>query len=139
MHILLIEDNQTLADLFGAQLRRLKNHTLSVAGTKKDAMSAFEQENFDLIFVDMAMEGISDRGLEILQAVKSAKPTQRVGILSSNDAKEMVQNCRSSGAEFYMVKPFTFNGLKLVLEGDQEAIRQYRPNISEGPIISFIY
>ncbi len=41
MHILMIEDNHTLATLFGVQLRQL-GHTLVTAATKEAAISAFQ-------------------------------------------------------------------------------------------------
>ena len=99
-------------------------------------MTVFENETFDLVFIDMALEGIPHRGLEILQEMKALTPTQRIGILSSNDSGETVRACRESGAEFYMVKPFTLKGLQVVLTGDRTAIERYRPVMSEGPIIA---
>jgi hypothetical protein len=36
-----------------------------------------------------------------------------------------------------MVKPFTLDGLAIVLTGDKEAIRNYTPDIDEGRIIAF--
>lgn len=138
MHLLFIEDSHDLSTLFKAQIRRLKmGHTVNTAATKQEAMAAFEEEAFDLIFVDMALDGFPYRGLEILKEIKAQKPDQRVAILSSNDGGEIVNNCKENGAEFYMVKPFTFDGIKLVMEGNSEAIRAYRPDLSEGPIISF--
>jgi CheY-like chemotaxis protein len=136
MHLLLVEDNGTLIMLFQAQLRRLENHSLTAAATKAEALTAFQNETFDLIFIDMALEGIPNRGLEILREIKSSKPDQRVGILSSNDLRDTVKASQELGAEFYMVKPFTFRGLQVVLSGDPKAIQHYRPNVSEGPIIA---
>ncbi|NIT61983.1 MAG: response regulator [Aliifodinibius sp.] len=136
MHLLLVEDNGTLIMLFQAQLRRLENHSLTTAATKTEALTAFQNETFDLIFIDMALEGIPNRGLEILREIKSSKPDQRVGILSSNDLRDTVKASQELGAEFYMVKPFTFRGLQVVLSGDLEAVQHYRPNVSEGPIIA---
>jgi two-component system chemotaxis response regulator CheY len=136
MHILLIEDSNTLANLFKVQLRQLGNHTMTSAYDKASAMAAFAQEQFDLIFVDMGLEGIQDRGLEILAEIKQHSPQQRVGMLSSNDLRDMVRLSQKAGAEFYMVKPFTLEGLGVVLEGDQEAIRSYMPEVGEGRIIA---
>jgi DNA-binding response OmpR family regulator len=136
MHILLIEDSTTLANLFQVQLRQF-GHQLSTASTKAEAMALFAKESFDLIFVDMGLEGLQDRGLEILTEVKEQKPNQRVGILSSNDLKDMVRASQKSGAEFYMVKPFTMDGLAVVLGGDKTAIKHYQPEIGEGRIIVF--
>jgi DNA-binding response OmpR family regulator len=136
MHLLLIEDNSTLANLFRAQLRRLKDHSLTVASNKGEALNAFQSEVFDLVFIDMALEGIPYRGLEILEEIKAQSPSLRVGILSSNDSPDTVRASRDGGAEFYMVKPFTFRGLQIVLGGNHEELASYRPDISEGPIIA---
>lgn len=137
MHILLVEDNSTLATLFGVQLRQLGGHSLAVASGKDAAIAAFEKEAFDLVFIDMGLEGYQDRGLQILAAIKALAPQQRVGILSSNDLRDMVRLSQKNGADFYMVKPFTLDGLALILTGDKDAIRTYTPEIDEGRIIAF--
>ena len=98
-------------------------------------MAAFAKEPFDLIFIDMGLEGQQDRGLEILAEMKEQKPDQRVGILSSNDLRDMVRASQQHGAEFYMVKPFTMEGLSVILSGDKKAIQNYQPEIGEGRII----
>jgi DNA-binding response OmpR family regulator len=136
MHVLLVEDSSTLANLFQVQLRQF-GHELTAAETKEEALTAFAQESFDLIFVDMGLEGLQDRGLEILIEIKKQKPDQRVGILSSNDLRDMVRASQKYGAEFYMVKPFTMEGLAMVLSGDKNAIKNYQSEIGEGRIIFF--
>jgi CheY-like chemotaxis protein len=135
MRILLVEDSDTLADLFRVQLRRLGQHVLSVAASKGKALELFEPDAFDVVFIDIGLEGIPDRGLEIIRAIKAQAPRQRVGVLSSNDLQDMVRQSQRVGAEFYMVKPFTMEGLKVVLEGDRAAIKAYRPDVGEGRIL----
>ncbi|MBN1220416.1 MAG: response regulator [Anaerolineae bacterium] len=134
MHILLIEDSSTLAQLFRVQLRQL-GHDLTAAETKAEAMAAFDNETFDLVFIDMGLEGYQERGLEILSEMKALKPEQRIGILSSNDLRDTVRLSKEGGAEFYMVKPFTMEGLKTILTGDKKIIQSYQPEIGEGRIL----
>lgn len=134
MNILLIEDSGTLAKLFEVQVRQL-GHQLVSAQTKATALAAFERDTFDLVFIDMGLEGQQDRGLEILAEMKAHKPDQRIGILSSNDLRDMVRESQQKGAQFYMVKPFTMEGLSVVLGGDKKAIRGYQPEIGEGRIL----
>jgi DNA-binding response OmpR family regulator len=110
---------------------------LSTAATKAQALAVFDQEMFDLVLVDMGLEGQQNLGLEILQIVKLQKPAQRVGILSSNDLREIVRSSQEAGAEFYMVKPFTLEGLAVIIAGDKEAIRNHIPEVGEGRIIVF--
>jgi two-component system chemotaxis response regulator CheY len=137
MNILLIEDSDTLATLFRVQLRQLGAHTLAATSTKSQALTFFQEQNFDLILVDMGLDGQQDRGLEILNEIKAINPTQRMGVLSSNDMRDMVRLSQQAGAEFYMVKPFTLEGLSLVLKGDKEAIQNHIPDVGEGRIIVF--
>jgi two-component system chemotaxis response regulator CheY len=137
MNILLVEDNGILATLFGVQLRQLGNHTLTIASNKAAAMTAFDQQVFDLIFLDMGLEGYPDGGLQVLAEIKARIPHQRVGILSSNDLRDMVRLSQKAGAEFYMVKPFTLEGIAVVLKGEKEAMRNYTSGIDEGRIIAF--
>ena len=85
----------------------------------------------------MGLEGQQDRGLQIMIEMKALVPTQRLGVLSSNDLRDMVRRSQEAGAEFYMVKPFTMDGLMVVLSGDKQAIRTYQPEIGEGRIIYF--
>lgn len=136
MHILLIEDSSTLATLFRVQLQQLGDHTLTTVFDRAGAIEAFKKEKFDLVFVDMGLDGYQDGGLQVLAEIKTLVPEQRVGVLSSNDLREMVRLSQKYGAEFYMVKPFTIEGLALVLTGDKEAIRSYMPEIGEGRIIA---
>jgi CheY-like chemotaxis protein len=135
MHILLVEDNAILTRLFEVQLHSLGDHTLTIAFTKTQAMVAFKKETFDLIFVDMGLDDSQTKGIEVLTEVKALKPEQRIGILSSNDLRDMVRFSQEGGAEFYMVKPFTSEGLAVVLTGDKKAIRDYNPEIGGGRII----
>ncbi len=134
MNILLIEDSNTLAHLFQVQLRQL-GHELTMTETKAETLKAFERGKFGLVFIDMGLEGLPDRGLEILKEIIAIAPEQRTGILSSNDIKELVQLSRDNGAEFYMVKPFTMKGLTVILGGDKKAVQNYQPEIGEGRII----
>lgn len=139
MNVLLVEDNGALGNLFKAQLHRVEgDHTAIVVTTKQEVLTALTQDTFDLIFIDMALEGLPYRGLEILKEIKQQYPAQRVGILSSNDAGAIIRDCREYGAEFYMVKPFTYKGLSLILTGSLEEIQHYRSDISEGQILSFV-
>lgn len=137
MHVLLVEDNGILTTLFGVQLRQLGNHTLTTASTIPAAIAAFSQEVFDLIFIDMGLDGLPDGGLKLLTQIKAQAPHQRAGVLSSNDLREMVRLSQKAGADFYMVKPFTLEGLAVVLGGDKEAMRSYVSGIDEGRIIAF--
>ena len=134
MKILLVEDSNTLSRLFQVQLRQL-GHTVATALDKATALVTFTSDEFDMIFIDMGLEGQQDRGVQILREIKMQKPEQRVVILSSNDTRDLVHQSKEGGAEFYMVKPFTTDGVSLVLNGDKQAVHDHLPGVGEGRII----
>jgi two-component system chemotaxis response regulator CheY len=136
MQVLLVEDSEALAGLFRVHLRRLGPYELAVAYTKKSALEMYKPGAFEVVFIDMGLEGIADRGLEIIREIKIQMPGQRIGVLSSNDLQEMVRQSRQVGATFYMVKPFTPEGLEVVLKGDPAAMKAYQPELGEGRIIA---
>jgi hypothetical protein len=67
--------------------------------------------------------------------IKAHAPEQRVGILSSNDLRDMVRFSRKMGPSFYG-QALYHRRTGPVLIGDKEAIRTYMPEIGEGRIIA---
>ena len=134
MRVLLVDDSHLLSDLFQIQLQHLGAHSLEVRRTKKEALAAFQSQEFDVVFIDMRLEGQEERGLDILRDIKALKPEQSVVILSVNDQAGVIKSSKAAGASFYMIKPFTLDGLRLVLSGDEEGVSRYQPCVGEGRI-----
>ncbi|EAT10995.1 response regulator transcription factor [Bermanella marisrubri] len=107
MRILLLEDDQALAD---GLKQSLKNHNYACDqfDTIKAGMSAFEQESYDLVLLDL---GLSDGdGLNFLQHVRKKSATP-VMILTARDQIEDKIKGLDLGADDYMPKPFDVNEL----------------------------
>jgi DNA-binding response OmpR family regulator len=67
------------------------------------------ERSYDLLLLDLVLPGIS--GLEILRAVRQARPTQPVIILTAKGAEaDRVEGLRR-GADDYVVKPFSVKEL----------------------------
>ncbi len=79
------------------------------AGNGDDGLNMAVQRSYDLLLLDLVLPGKS--GLEILESVRSTRPTQPVIILTARgEESDRVQGLRM-GADDYVVKPFSVKEL----------------------------
>lgn len=86
-----------------------------IAADGLEGKRAVEGRSFDLIVSDIEMPNMN--GFEFLAFVRknpSSKATPVI-MLSSLDATEVQQRCEKLGAQAYLVKPFTFDSIKVAL------------------------
>jgi DNA-binding response OmpR family regulator len=109
MRILLIEDELKIAQ---AIKRGLEQETFAVDEVN-DGHEGYGRAlagKFDLLILDRMLPGISD-GLEICRAMRKQGLTQPILLLTARDGtKDRVEGL-DSGADDYLVKPFSFEEL----------------------------
>jgi CheY-like chemotaxis protein len=110
MRVLLIEDDNQMIAVFQALLSYL-GHDLTTAKTVLAPVKC------DLVLLNMGMNGQLDKGLEILRAIKQAQPWQRVGIVSADDARNLIAGAEAGGAEFYLIPPLSLPALDALIKG----------------------
>src|SRR4051812_43581359 len=66
-------------------------------------------ESYDLLLLDLALPGCS--GLEILRALRAARPSQPVIILTARGEEQDRVAGLTAGADDYVVKPFSVREL----------------------------
>ena len=87
------------------------------AATVDDAMAQwkiFDQVN-GIVFLDIVLPGHGG-GLDLLEQFKKDCPGSRIIIQSSRTDKESILRARDLGASYYLIKPFSIEKLKVVLE-----------------------
>jgi DNA-binding response OmpR family regulator len=101
--ILTVEDDDAIRRGIVDALRYAGYAPLEAASGDVGRKMALERE-YDLLLLDLVLPGTS--GLEILRAVRAARPTQPVIILTAKGAEaDRVEGLRR-GADDYVVKPF---------------------------------
>jgi DNA-binding response OmpR family regulator len=107
-HVLTIEDDAAIRRGIVDALRFAGYVPLEAACGDEGRKMALER-SYDLLLLDLVLPGTS--GLEILQAVRQARPTQSVIILTAKgDEADRVEGLRR-GADDYVVKPFSVKEL----------------------------
>lgn len=103
MRILLVEDNQALAEGL-AQLLTGAGHAVDRVADGASAEALAAAESFDLVILDLNLPEMD--GLSVLRAMRGRHNQAAVMILTARGAPEDRVRGLDLGADDYMVKPF---------------------------------
>ena len=108
MRLLLIEDEQRLADNIAAALRE-SGFAVDHAGDGSTGSYLAEQDIYDAVILDLMLPGKS--GQAVLRDLRQKKLRTPVLILTAQEGKESVVELLNSGADDYLAKPFDLGEL----------------------------
>ncbi len=110
LKILIAEDDRELRRLFAHVL--IKNgYTVKEVGNGQEALTATDNEYFDLIISDIMMPVMD--GYEFVRALREAGSTTPVLMITAKDAFDDMQKGFLSGTDDYMIKPINVNEMLL--------------------------
>jgi CheY-like chemotaxis protein len=117
IQIVLADDDEDDRDLFEMAIKELTmpiNLALFVDGDKL-LTHLDKNKNPDILFLDLNMPLKS--GFECLETIRSWErfKTLPVIILSTSNAKRDIDRCYDLGANFYIVKPFSYQELSSII------------------------
>lgn len=79
------------------------NHRIETAETGEEALERIEKEEFDILFLDLLMPGIS--GIEVLQALQQRGDETPVIVLSADIQETTRKTVADLGAKLFLSKP----------------------------------
>jgi len=110
MKILVVDDDAHILKLYKVELEE-EGYEVVTAGTGKEAMEKFEQENPDLVTLDILMPDID--GISLLRRMKEAKP--RLPIIMST-AYDYRDDFAVWASEAYIVKSADLGEMKSMIK-----------------------
>ncbi len=108
-----------------------RGYDLSTVNSGVDAIELVEQENFDVIFLDEMMPGMT--GLETLQQVKMIKPQIPVVMITKSEEEHIMDDAIGGKIADYLIKPINPNQILLSVK----KILQNKQLISEKTNLSY--
>jgi CheY-like chemotaxis protein len=106
LHVLLAEDSLVNQRLAVALLER-QGHSVTVVGNGKEALSATEQQNFDLVLMDVQMPEMD--GLEATAEIRSRERQTGAHVpiiaMTAHALKGDRELCLAAGMDDYVAKP----------------------------------
>ena len=108
MRILLVEDNQRLAELVGEALK-FHSFAVDIVGCADDAEAAMKSTLYDSVVLDL---GLPDRdGMTVLALMRRRGVATPVLVLTSRDSSQAIIDGLNGGADDYLRKPFVMGEL----------------------------
>jgi DNA-binding response OmpR family regulator len=105
MRILIIEDDTALANFIRKGLEA-EHYAVDTAVEGEQGRSMGLQFDYDLVVLDLNLPGLD--GVTILKSLRQRKPHMPVIILTGRSRVEDRVQCLDTGADDYLVKPFSF-------------------------------
>ncbi len=117
MKILVVDDSKAMRMIVRRSLRKCEvSGGMEVAEAENGvgALEVMEAEHPDLVLSDWNMPEMT--GIELLEAVRANGNMTRFGFVTSESTDEMKNRARDAGADFFISKPFTVDGLQMKLD-----------------------
>lgn len=108
IRVLLVEDEQTLADIIADTLSE-KDFTVTVAYNGVEGLRAFDRERPQVVVTDIMMPGMD--GLSLVAELRRRDPSVPILFLSARSAAEDVVRGFEAGGNDYLRKPFAMSEL----------------------------
>ncbi|MGD9173065.1 MAG: sigma-54 dependent transcriptional regulator [Desulfobacterales bacterium] len=124
--ILIVDDELIMRESLAGWLER-DGHAIQTAASGEEALEKIKEIHFDILLVDIKMEGIS--GLDVLRKVKESDPDVEVVMITAYGSIPSAIEAMKDGAFDYLLKPFDPNELGVLIEKIIQHQEQARENI----------
>jgi DNA-binding response OmpR family regulator len=108
VHILVVEDEKRLASLIKRALEE-ESHVVDVSYDGAEALDMALDTQYDLIVLDLMLPHLD--GIELTRRLRDQGNNTRILMLTARDAVEDRVLGLESGADDYLIKPFSFSEL----------------------------
>ena len=114
-----------------------KGYSVTDVDNGIDALDILDDQNFDLVFLDENMPGLS--GLETLSLIKKKKPNLSVIMITKNEEESIMEEAIGSKISDYLIKPVNPNQILLSIKKnidtkrlvEQKVIRDYQGKFND--------
>lgn len=124
--ILLLDDEQMLAELGGTMLERL-GYEVTILTSSEEALSVFQRQpdRFDAVVTDQTMPGLT--GLNLARRMLQIRPDLPIILCTGYSALITEEQVIAEGIRGFIMKPLTTEKiaklLRKVLEGDEQSVQ----------------
>jgi DNA-binding response OmpR family regulator len=111
--ILIVDDEAPLRQLLAETVGTF-GYDVMLAGTAADALALAELQRPDAILLDIALPDA--RGTSVLERLRALRKDVPVIVVTANTDEEVARETLRRGTVDYVMKPFTVERIKAVLE-----------------------
>ena len=124
--ILIVDDELIMRESLAGWMER-DGHDVEKAGSGEEALNRLRHARFDILLVDIKMEGMS--GFDVLKYVRENEPDAEVVMITAYGSISSAIEAMKNGAYDYLLKPFDPNELGMLIEKIIQHQEQARENL----------
>lgn len=113
LNILIVDDERSVREACREVATSLGYRATAIESAEQ-ALRVTESQTIDLVLVDLMLHGTS--GLELLRKLKGRRTETEVVMMTGHGTIESAVEAMKCGAYDYLIKPFTLEQLKLLLD-----------------------
>lgn len=136
---LLVEDDPMVMEINRSMVQKITG--FKIVGTANDgvkALSLIRKTQPDLLLLDLFMP--EQDGLVTLKKIRQASPSPDVIVITAAEESRFIHQALQSGAFDYIIKPFTFERLKIALQKYQNYHRlRHHPKVSQEELDKLLF
>jgi two-component system OmpR family response regulator len=108
MNVLTVEDEPAMSGLLESAFSE-EGHVVTVVKTGRDALAIATGSRFDVIVLDLMLPGLD--GFAVAQSIRRAHIQTPILVLTARDTPADIVRALDSGADDYLIKPFSLDVL----------------------------
>ena len=98
-----------------------KGYEITPVNSGNEALEVLEKKNFELVFLDENMPGLS--GLETLNLIKKKNPNLSIIMITKNEEESIMEEAIGSKISDYLIKPVNPNQILLSIKKNIDTSR----------------
>ena len=111
--IVVVDDEMMIRKALETQLRN-KRYSVASTGDLKGARKILSRDSFDLVFLDLRLP--DGEGTDLLEEITAKSEAPMVVMMTGYGSVESAVSCMQMGAFDYVVKPFSFEQIEVVVD-----------------------
>lgn len=118
--ILIVDDNTGLREQM--KWAFCNDYTVFEAGTVNECLSCFEQHHPGVVLLDMGLDNIPDKGLELIDALLGKERRTKILVITANTSDTLGPESVRRGAFDFLNKPVDVDQLQLLVQRAQRML-----------------
>jgi len=129
--LLLIDDDTVFSATLARSLTR-RGLTVTTAADASEAMQLLDRQTFDLILLDLNLNGES--GLKLLSQILQLQPGARIVMLTAYSSVATAVEAIKRGAENYLCKPVAATDILNLMESHDAGDMAEEASVNDNPL-----
>jgi len=114
-NIMIVDDSSIIRRSLRDILHQMGHQVVAEAEDGSAAVELYKQRSVDLVTMDIQMPGMS--GIDTVRQLREFDPQAVIVMISSLEQRNMVFDAIKAGAKHYVIKPFTEDKVREVIDG----------------------